>query len=574
MELTFGIDLGTSRSCICTIIKQNPEMIPVGNSNLLPSFVSFKNGTCKVGDAAKQEFVGNSGNVVYNTKRLIGRKFSDKEVQEDIRNLHYNIKEGMDGGVLIELLEGELKTPVEIATLIMLELKKFAEQFAEKSGRNVVKKVVVCVPAYFSDKQRKDTESAAKNAEFEVLSLINEPTAAAIAYSYDKRDLERPTKMMVYDLGGGTFDVSIIKIEGGEIKVIGTGGDSHLGGEDFTNSLCDYIREKYEEETEESLRKKKDRIYLRKKCEKAKISLCDSSEAVVEINDQSYTITREKFAEINHNLFKRTIDIVIKTLKEVNMTPADIEEILLIGGASRMVQIPEYLNKVFPKTKICKDINPDEAVSQGAAILANEIIYNELIVVRDEMGEYMIARNDAGLDMNSAYKVIIDYKNHKGNVNYCVVEDKDKRIQLKERPEYGDKIMIPCLKYRPSIKDILSHSIGYEIKDDDGNNKMCFIFEKNKEIPNYVERRFKTLYDNQESVPVKIFEGEDEYTANNNKIDEFSIDGIPRRPKGQYIFKLKSSIDENGILDIKACDENERLLVIHRTNINNISCFK
>lgn len=568
MELTFGIDLGTSRSCICTIYKQLPSMVPVGNSNLLPSCVSFYKDRYVVGDAAKQESVSNNGNYVYATKRLIGRKYSDKEVQEDIKNLTYPIREGMDDSILIDVDYNDCCcTAVDVAKIILMELKKYAEEFARKHVCNVVKNAVICVPAYFSEKQRKDTQIAAERAGFEVLGILNEPTAAAIAYSFDKKEIEKPKKMMVYDLGGGTFDVSIIEVLKGNITVIGSFGNSHLGGEDFTNVLVNYIKEEYEDKYDESIRSKKDKARLRELCENAKINLTEMEEWDIFFKEKNFTISREKYSELIKDLFEQTIDIVNETLENYKVKKEEIEVIILIGGSSKMPQIPAYIRKEFPTSEISKAINADEAVSQGAARYANDLMHDKTLVIQNKESK-KISIKRYGDPIEPDEEVKIDFSERKGDLfSSVVMNEVTKELEIidlrKSNLSSTVNVVVPPVNSITQIIEKVNHSYGVEIQDNpDAPKMMYFMIRCGTNLPASKSKKFESIEDNQESISINIFEGESELTKNNTFLEKITFGPFEKMRAGKYKFVITFDVDRNGNLKVTATHNGIELGVI------------
>lgn len=562
MEISVGIDFGTTHSCISTIKHQIPTAIPQQTSSLLPSYVSFRETDYVVGDAAKNDMWKNLGNTIYACKRLIGRKYNDKEVQEDIPFLEYAIEENNEENPIIRVDYKMCSTftPVEIASFILKELKSNAELFLD----NTVTNAVICVPAYFNDKQRNDTLKATELAGFKVLRIINEPTAAAIAYSYDKTTFSSTNNnnnLLVYDLGGGTFDVSIIEFKNNkEITVKATYGDNHLGGEDFTNMLYKYVLAKYDEireENDENNNKypilNRNQLYkIKRNCEENKILLSDLSEVEIEIvNELSITITLAQFSMIVKPLFEKTINIVNETLKRSNLEKESISDIILIGGSSKMPQIPQYIKKAFPQANICKDINPNEAVSKGAAIIANEILYNNIVVIKSSKNEIEIVDNNSVPDGS---KILINYKSKKGiKDSFVIKSSEDNSYSLKSSYEIGDNIILSPLSQRLEVNDIVIHAIGVEIQEKVTlKGIMDVLININEIIPYSCKRKYKTIEDNQQFVKIKIFEGENKYTEDNHLLDEFEVGPIPKLPKGEYQFYVLCAIDKNGILNFSA----------------------
>ncbi|CAN0892522.1 Heat shock 70 kDa protein BIP2, partial [Linum grandiflorum] len=370
-----GIDLGTTFSCVAVAINGRIEVIANDQGNrTTPSSVAFSDSSeLLVGEAAKNQAVINHRNTICDVKRLIGKKFDDEEVQHDMKYLPYNVV-NKDGNPYVEAQNGVVKSPEEISAMVLTKMKETAESYLGKS----VAGAVVTVPAYFNDLQRQATKDAGKIAGLNVLRIINEPTAGALAYGLGNRKAKR--KILVYDLGGGTFDVSVMDVEDNVFGVLAVGGDTNLGGGDFDRRVMDYfvelIQKKHGKDISGDVRALGK---LRKECERAKRSLSGQSEVRVDIEyflpgvDFSELLTRAKFEELNMDLFKKTLDTVTKTLKDSKVKKTEIKEIVLVGGSTRIPKVREMLKEMFDGKEANKSVNPDEAVAIGAALLGAKL---------------------------------------------------------------------------------------------------------------------------------------------------------------------------------------------------------
>ncbi|CAN1759074.1 Heat shock 70 kDa protein BIP3 [Linum perenne] len=367
-----GIDLGTTYSCVAVSIDGNIEIIPNDQGNrITPSFVAFSdyNSELLVGEAAKNQAALNPTHTIFDIKRLIGKKFDDPEVQRDLNYLPYTVLKSPPG----EEIQIRAFTPEEISTMVLGKMKETAESYLG----NPIAGVVITVPAYFNDAQRRATKEAGKIVGLNVLRIINEPTAATIAYGMSRKSHRRgKRKILVYNLGGGTFDVSLMDIEDGVFEVKATGGDTNLGGGDFDNNLIKTKHNKDVGGDRKALGK------LRKECERVKRTLSNQSEVRVEIDslidgmDFSESLSRAKFEELNMDLFEKTLDVVKKTMEDGNVEKRVIEEIVLVGGSSRIHKLREMLKDMFDGKDLNKCVNPDEAVAYGAALLGAKLSGN------------------------------------------------------------------------------------------------------------------------------------------------------------------------------------------------------
>ena len=381
MEYAIGIDLGTTNSCVGVYKNDKIEIIANNMGNrITPSIVSFKNNKetdMIIGDVSKSQMISNFKNTIYNVKRLIGRNFSDTTVQNDIKLLSYKVEnDGNDKPIITINLNNEKKQfyPEQISAFILKRLKLDAEEYVGKE----IKDVVITVPAYFNDSQRQSTIDAGKIAGLNVIRTINEPTAAAIAYGIQNK-INTEKKVCVFDFGGGTFDISILIIKNNEYNVIATGGDTHLGGEDIDNLLVQFCVKEFKEETNIDISfNKRALTRLKSRCEEIKKQLSNTKEAIIEIDclaqdkDFNMKLNRNNFNEICKNIFKKCIEILKNTLDETNILKSEINEIILVGGSTRIPKIQEMIKNFFTKEyKLSKAINPDEAVGYGAAIIAS-----------------------------------------------------------------------------------------------------------------------------------------------------------------------------------------------------------
>ncbi|GIZ39863.1 hypothetical protein CKM354_000323000 [Cercospora kikuchii] len=383
-----GIDLGTTYSCVGIMKGGNVEILVNDQGNrITPSWVAWNDDERLVGDAAKNQFASNPHRTVFDIKRLIGRKYEEKDVQKDIKHFPYKVvNKGGQPRVKVDV-KGEEKTftPEEISSMILGKMKEVAESYLGETVTNAV----VTVPAYFNDAQRAATKDAGTIAGLNVLRVVNEPTAAALAYGLDKTDKER--QIIVYDLGGGTFDVSILTVDQGVFEVQATAGDTHLGGEDFDQRIVDYFTKSYNKKHSTDITKNaKTMGKLKREVEKAKRSLSSQMSTKIEIeafhegNDFSETLTRAKFEELNNDLFKKTLKPVEQVLKDAKLKKSDIDDIVLVGGSTRIPKVQAMLEEFFGK-KASKGINPDEAVAFGAAVqggvLSGEAAASEVVLM-------------------------------------------------------------------------------------------------------------------------------------------------------------------------------------------------
>jgi molecular chaperone DnaK len=483
MSKIIGIDLGTTNSCVAVMEGGSPKVIHSAEGrNTIPSVVDPK--THVVGDVAKRQLVLKAKETVFSIKRLMGKKFKDPTVQEDIKWLPYTIKAGRDDMAVVEV-DGKTYTPQEVSAMILQKIKADAESYLGDK----VTQAVITVPAYFDDSERQATKQAGEIAGLEVLRIINEPTAAALAYGLDKKNAHT---IAVYDLGGGTFDISILELGEGVYEVKSTNGDTHLGGDDFDKKIIDYIADEFKKDNDVDLRKDPQALQrLKESAEKAKIELSTSQEA--QINQPfitqgkdgplhlTMTLTRAKLEQIVDELIQNSLKPVEKALKDANKKVSDIDEIILVGGMTRMPKVVSEVTKFFGKEPN-RSVNPDEVVAIGAAVQAG--------VLGGEVKDVLLL-------------------------------------------------------------DVTPLTLGLETL----GGVSTPLINRNTTIPTSKSQVFSTAADNQTQVEINILQGERPMATDNKSLGRFILDGIPPAPRGVPQVEVTFDIDASGILNVKAKDK-------------------
>ena len=490
-----GIDLGTTYSCVAYWNDDHVEIIPNNETgrHTTPSWVAFTDSEILVGDPAKRQAGINLRNTIYDNKRIIGKRYTDDDLQNDLENFYFNIVPDLHNKPLIKVdYKGKEKklSPEQISALVLGKMRSIAEH---KLGKRV-KKAVITVPAYFNDSQRTATKNAAMIAGLECMKIVNEPTAACLCYGLDKN--EDNTKVLIFDLGGGTFDVSVLNLCGGIFEVLGTCGNTHLGGEDFDLKLSEFLLDTFMRKNPscgDIVNSKKALRKIKVASEAAKRELSTSRETLIDIEglfdgiDFFYKLTRSKFESVCEQVFQKCMEPVREVLSQTGLRSDDISELVLVGGSTRIPRIREILSQEFNGKTLNMSVHPDEAVAYGAAVQG------------------------------------------------AISSKQDKSGKTKEL----------------LLLDVIPLSLGIEAKD----GVMSKIIERGSQVPTKKKKMYTTVEDRQSSVEIQIYEGEREFTKDNHKIADFELTNLPKQARGVPKIEVIFQIDGNGILSVKAVDK-------------------